>query len=239
MKKILLVSAALLLASVAFPQGTIVFDNQAGGTGDPNAGLGATKAYVYGVDPANPTAYKSGQTAAGNPAGSVTYGGALLTGTGFSATLWARNAANVTGVSDVTGAGNNLAQVGTIVGFRAAGLFAGRISPSAANPIVSDVTDATQRGTFQLRVWDNKGGTIATWDQALTAFRAGQTSIGYSPLFTVPFSLGGFGALPNQTLAPNLTGLQSFQLYNNVPEPSTIALGILGAGCLFLLRRRK
>jgi len=103
----------------------------------------------------------------------------------------------------------------------------------------SDVTDATQRGTFQLRVWDNKGGTIATWDQALTAFRAGQTSIGYSPLFTVPFSLGGFGALPNQTLAPNLTGLQSFQLYNNVPEPSTIALGILGAGCLFLLRRRK
>jgi len=237
MKKILLVGATLLLAAVAaFPQGSIVFDNQAGGTGDPNAGLGATKALIYGVDPANPTAYKSGQTSAGNPAGSVTYGGAVLTGTGFSASLWAVNAANFTGANDPT-LGNNLVQVGNNVGFRAAGLFGGRVSPSAANPIVQDVTDASQRGTFQLRVWDNKGGTITSWDQAVVAWRQNATAIGYSPVFTVPFSLGGFGALPNQTLAPNLTGLQSFQLMQ-VPEPSTIALGVLGAGCLFLLRRR-
>jgi len=142
MKKILLVSASLMLAVAAFSQGTIVFDNQATGV----------KALVYGVDPANSTSPKTGQTSTGTPAGTTTYGGTLLAGTGFSATLWAVNAANVSGVDDVTGAGNNLVQVGSVVAFRAAGLFSGRVAASAANPVVQDVTDPTQRATFQLRL---------------------------------------------------------------------------------------
>jgi len=228
MKKILLISASLMLAAAAFSQGTVVFDNQATGV----------KAYVYGVDPSAPNTPKTGQNAAGTPPGSVVYNGAALTGTGFSATLWARNAATVAGVDDPTTANaNNLNAIGTVVGFRAPGLFAGRVAASAANPVVSDVTDPSQRATFQLRVWDNKRGTITTWDQAVTAWKAGNTAIGWSPLFTVQSSLGGFGT-PQSTPA-NLVGLQSFQLFTNVPEPSTIALGILGAGCLFLLRRRK
>jgi len=229
MKKILLISASLMLAVAAFPQGTVVFDN----------GATTAKAYTYGVDPNAPTVYKSGQTSSGVPAGTQTYGGALLTGTGFTATLWARNAANVVGVDNATlpGGGNNLVLVGAPVAYRAAGpLFNGRIAPSSANPVVNDVTDASQRATFQMRVWDNKGGTITTWDQAVQEFLAGRTALGYSPLFTVQQSLGGFGSPPGTP--PNLVGLQSFQLYT-VPEPSVIALGVLGAGCLFLLRRRK
>jgi len=217
MKKILLISASLMLAAAAFSQGTIVFDNQATGV----------KALVYGVDPNNPSQVKSGQTSGGTPAGSTTYGGTLLAGTGFTATLWAINAANATG----NDAANNLVQVGAPVAFRAAGLFSGRVAASAANPIVTDVTDGSQRATFQLRAWDNQGGTITTWAQAVAA----RTALGYSPLFTVQSSLGGFGTPPGTP--PNLVGLQSFQL--TVPEPSTIALGILGAGCMFLLRRRK
>jgi hypothetical protein len=228
MKKILLVSASLMLAAAAFSQGTIVFDNQATGV----------KALVYGQDPANPTSPKTGQTSGGTPAGNVTYGGALLAGTGFSATLWALNAANVVGLDDPTlsAGGNNLVQVSGVVAFRAAGLFSGRVAASAANPIVPNTPDSSTRGTFQLRAWDNKGGTITTWDQALVAFKNGTTTLGYSPLFTVQQSLGGYGTPPSTP--PSLLGLQSFQLYA-VPEPSTIALGVLGAGCLFLLRRRK
>ena len=222
MKKILLISASLMLAAAAFPQGSVVFDNQATGV----------KALVYGVDPANPNSPKTGQTSTGTPAGSQTYGGTLLAGTGFTATLWALNAANVTG----NDAANNLVQVGAPVAFRAAGLFSGRVAASAANPVVQDVTDASQHATFQLRAWDNQGGTITTWAQAVAA----RTALGYSPLFTVQQSLGGFPTGPGlpPTTPPNLIGLQSFQLFA-VPEPSTIALGILGAGCLFLLRRRK
>jgi len=228
MKKILLISASLMLAAAAFSQGTVVFDNQATGV----------KAYVYDFDPNNRTQAKTGQNAAGTPPGSVVYAGAPLAGTGFSATLWARNAATVVGADDPTLAAgaNNLGQVGSTVAFRAPGLFAGRVAASTSNPIVQDVTDPSQRGTFQLRVWNNKGGTITTWDQAVTAWRAGNTEIGWSPLFTVQSSLGGFGTPPSTPA--NLVGLQSFQLFA-VPEPSTIALGILGAGCLFLLRRRK
>jgi len=134
----------------------------------------------------------------------------------------------VTGTVDA----NNLVLIGTTT-FRTttSGNFAGTINQPAAPSAVAGVTDPSQRATFQMRVWDNKGGTILTWDQALTS----GTALGSSDLFTVPFSLGGTAVPPNPPV--NLQGLQSFQL--TVPEPSVIALGVLGAGCLFLLRRRK
>jgi hypothetical protein len=221
MKKTLLITASLMLAVAAFSQGTIVFDNS----------TTTAKALVYGLDPLDPTAYKSGQTATGLPVGTTTYGGALLTGTGFTATLWEVNTASLTGDA----VANNLGQIGGPVGFRAAGLFSGRVLASTANPIAQDITSSGQSATFQMRVWDNKGGTITTWAAALTAWNAGQTAIGWSPLFAIT-GLGGFGVPPGTP--PNLVGLQSFQL-TTVPEPSVIALGALGAGCLLFLRRRK
>src|SRR4051794_7992983 len=96
MKSELLIISSLACAVIASAQGTIVFDNQATGV----------KALVYGRDPADPSGYpKSGQTSGGIPAGNTVYGGPLLAGTGFSATLWARNAANVVGLDDPTLAG--------------------------------------------------------------------------------------------------------------------------------------
>jgi len=228
MKPELLIIASLLYTAIVSAQGTIVFDNQATGV----------KAYVYGFDPTGPTYVKTGQNAAGTPPGSVVYNGPPLAGTGFTATLWARNAATVAGVDDpIDVNGNNLVQVGGPVGFRPPGIFAGRVAPSTANPVVEDVTDASQRATFQLRVWDNRDGAITTWDQAVEAWRAGNTGLGWSPLFTVQSALGGFGQPPSTP--PNLVGLQSFELIYPLPEPSTIGLGLIGAGCLLLLRHRK
>jgi len=228
MKKILLISAALMLTHAAFSQGTISFDNRANASGTYGLSPGVVVAPIYGVDPANPSRRVSGNTAAGIPMGSAAYGGPLLAGSGFTATLWARNSTAVTG--DATA--NNLALVGTTtMRTSTTGNNAGRTAALAANPVVPDVAGGgTDRGTFQVRVWDSRNGTVLTWDQALTT--PGE-AFGYSDLFTVPYALGVGIATP-----PNLEGMQSFSL-TIVPEPSVIALGVLGAGCLFMLRRRK
>lgn len=231
MKKILLVSAALMLAHVAFPQGQIFFDNRANPAGTPGSFPGAVVAPIYNVDAANPFQKKQGNTSTGVPVGNVTYGGSLLFNDpthSYTATLWARNSAAVTGTDDQ----NNLALIGTtVMRTTTSGTSAGRVAALAANPVVPDVAPGTpDRATFQVRVWDSRGGTIQTWDQVLADPGIAR---GYSTLFTVPYSLTSGINTP-----PNLEGLTSFQLFI-VPEPSVIALGVLGAGCLFLLRRRK
>jgi hypothetical protein len=72
----------------------------------------------------------------------------------------------------------------------------------------------------------------------LIAFNNGSptaaTVLGQSADFTV--TLGG-GTLPPANLGVNGNGLQGFQMHA-VPEPTTIALGILGLGAL-MIRRRK
>jgi len=227
MKKILLIGATVMLAHAAFSQGTIVFNNRIGAS---TASPGIVIAPIYGVDASAPSTVKRGNTSVGNPMGTQVYNGAPLAGTGFTATLWGANSTAVTGDVDA----NNLTLIGqTVFRTTTSGNFAGTVIQPAAPSAVPGVASGSDRGTFQMRVWDNKGGTILTWDQAITT--AG-VAYGSSDLFTVPFSLGGTLSPPNTP--PNLQGLQSFQL-TVVPEPSVIALGVLGAGCLFMLRRRK
>jgi hypothetical protein len=237
MKKILLISATLMLAHAAFSQGTINFGNRAGSSS--TQAPGRVAAPVYGVNPADPTRRITGNTSTGIPAGTQTYTGVPFLANDathtFQATLWALNGA-VTGDASA----NNLQQVvvnGTApFSATTSGLLAGIwTQPSSAAPIPGAALD-TDRPTFQVRVWDTKGGTITTWAAAQAAWLQGQIALGYSDLFTVPYSLGQTLVPPNN--APNMQGLQSFNV-TVVPEPSVIALGILGAGCLFMLRRRK
>jgi hypothetical protein len=82
---------------------------------------------------------------------------------------------------------------------------------------------------IMVRVWDStKGADYATAKAAGSAW-------GDSNAFQVN-PLGGAGSPPSVPAV--LAGLQPFALTNAVPEPSTIALGMLGAAAL-LLRRRK
>ena len=212
MKKTLLTLLLITSAISSFAQGTITFNNRV---------TGSILAPVYGPDPANQTLRKSGQSSIGTPAGSQTYGGALLNGTGFSAQLW--GGASGTPV-------DSLAALSAVTPFRT-GAGAGYFTAIAdvQNPSVS----AGSVATIQVRAWDNNSGQITTWAAALMGGRA----IGASDAFqTAP--LGGNppgGGLP--ITAPNLVGLTSFNL-TVVPEPGVIALGVLGLGAL-LLRRRK
>jgi hypothetical protein len=81
---------------------------------------------------------------------------------------------------------------------------------------------AGAQGTFIFRAWETAGGSF---DQAKAAHWWGESA-------PVTIATGG-GLNP----PANLVGLQGFTL-QIVPEPSTIALGVLGAAAL-LLRRRK
>jgi len=223
MKKNLLVLAGLLSAVGAFAQGSIQFSDRVTGTS-----TAAVVAPIYGVDPANQTATKTGNPATAGtapiPVGTQVYGGAPLVGSGFTASIWAR----------VAGTQNAFVQAATTP-FRtttSAALVGFWTVPTTAVVLGNVPSDAASRAEIIIRAWDNAGGTITTWAQAIDPANTTH-GWGESLAFTVSDQLGGGVVLP-----PTLAGLQSFQLHV-VPEPSVIALGALGAGCLLLLRRRK
>jgi hypothetical protein len=89
--------------------------------------------------------------------------------------------------------------------------------------------------------WSISTGAL-TYQAALTATQgyAGQSAIGGVGGLQNGYVLGGGGNIPGQTFGAGPAQLQGFTLHPLavVPEPSTIALGLLGAGAL-LLRRRK
>jgi hypothetical protein len=92
-------------------------------------------------------------------------------------------------------------------------------------------------GNFQVRGWTTAYAN--SYESALLAPRPdGLNKAGKSGIVRVdtgdPTAVppGTPGSLPN-------SGFTSFALTPVVPEPSAIALGILGAGALLLLRRRK
>jgi hypothetical protein len=84
--------------------------------------------------------------------------------------------------------------------------------------------------TIVVRAWNAAGG--ATYEQASATIgaRAGESNI-----FTVTTG-NPAGSPPTSPAA--LAGMESFNLVTVVPEPSIIALGLVGCG-LFMLRRKK
>ena len=89
---------------------------------------------------------------------------------------------------------------------------------------------------FQLRAWS---GAFASYEAALTAATSGNSSIllGESRIFV----LGPLGGPAVPTLPPAIFGTGKLNAFTvqPVPEPSSIALGLLGLGAIALFRRRK
>ena len=210
MKTFTTITAVLLLTNLAaLAQGTVTFTTVT---------TTILRAPVYGPEPGNILLSKTGNTSAGIPAGTQVYTGALLTGSGFTAQLWAAN-----------GAGQSesalIASPGAITTFRT-GAAAGFVAFTTAT--LTGVPRDAPVATLQLRVWDNQGGTITSWVQAISfGIRYGK-----SALFEVNAIGGDFN--PN----PFLTGIQSFNLIE-VPEPFTITLFSVSALLLWFFRRSK
>ena len=205
MKKSILTLLVVGAAASVMAQGTVNFSTRVSGT---------VVGHVYGTA-LGETTQLSGNTASETPGGTQTYGGALLTGTGFSAQLWAANGADQ--------AENSLISVSAATPFRSGATLGGTPTPISPLAIASIAANGT--GTFQVRAWDNAGGTITSYDAALVR--------GKSALFNVSGLGDGVLILP-----ANLDNFRSFNIYA-VPEPSTFVLAGLGAASLLIFRRRK
>src|SRR5690242_17618869 len=80
MKFFTAIAVSSLLAVSAFGQGTVYFNNFV-------AGVISTR--VYSPEPGSPTVPRTGNTSSDFPAGTQTYGGTLLSGTNYTAQMWA------------------------------------------------------------------------------------------------------------------------------------------------------
>jgi len=124
--------------------------------------------------------------------------------------------------------GGSLTPVGgaaSFIGAGAPGYFSGGVVT------VSQLAPGAS-GTFRVFAWDSTAGAATTYAAALTSWNSGLTHGGWSAPITIATGGGGTPAGP----PASLTGLQPW-FVTIVPEPSTIALGILGVGALLLRRR--
>jgi hypothetical protein len=167
-------------------------------------GVGKEK-YIFRCDPSLPL-------------GSL-YPGIKLEGPGFTAELWY--------AAGEGAAESSLMPVpGSQVGFRS-GTTAGLIQGKPKLDIPG--TYGGDKVTLQLRVWNNQGGSVTTWDQA--------GDKGLSNLFTHELAgvrRDGGVSLGSGSIA---NGLGYFVIC--VPEPSVVALGLLGLGSVLMARRRR
>jgi len=131
----------------------------------------------------------------------------------------------------LVGAGGSLTPVGAVAN------FIGTAAPGYFNGgavTVSQVAPGAN-GTFEVFAWNGASGQ-ATYAAALAAWSAGTIYGGYSnPQGGVTIATGGVGSPPGPPAG--LVGLQPWAV-TIVPEPSSIALGIIGGLALFLRRRK-
>lgn len=113
----------------------------------------------------------------------------------------------------------SLAPVGAALPFRTGGAAGYITSTIVTIPTIAANTVVT----VEMRAWEAAAGT--SWEAA----QAAGGMFGSSNPITL--TLAGAPTPP-----PDMVGLQSFSL-QAIPEPSTLALGMLGAAALFLRRR--
>ena len=130
--------------------------------------------------------------------------------------------------------GSYTAVADPVAPFRAVGAGDGYWNPGASFIRNLPGTVGNQNVFLLVRVWNLANG--ATYDLAKNA-SSGNIS---NPLATgFAYTTGGDPGNGNpSTTAGAMSNFQGFNVVP-VPEPSTIALGILGAGSLLFLRRRK
>lgn len=257
MKKSLTVIALLAGAASVYSQGQVVYTDY----------TTSFNIHIWSPDPPFPgveqtgnssVAYSAANEGGDAPVGTMSsYGGVLIGGTGNgsptvgggipgTAASGYANGDNFTvelyaAAGDVVAGGfAGLAPVPSTAGFLADAAF----GPNAASAglfqqstTVSIGTKGTSE-TFSIAAWFNNGGTITT----LAGAQAALVPFGWSPLGTE--TLGGAGSsvfnLPGAGDSYTTDGgITSFSLVTPVPEPSTIALGVIGASAFLMRLRRK
>ena len=203
MKKTLVTMAVAAFAISSFAQGTLLVLNTSGSS---------FRSQIYGPQAGDPSQSLTGNSAAGVPAGSTVYTGGTLAGSGFTFAVY-YGASTVVDPSTLT--------LLVTAPFRTGGA-AGLIAP-IPDVVLNGVAPGAS-AQLQVRAWDNAGGTITSFANAVTK--------GSSAMFLSQPLGGGIVS------SPDMTGWTSFNIYT-VPEPSTFVLAGLGAAGLMIFRRRK
>ena len=239
MKKLILAAFALTTAASVIAQGTINFNDTISAT--------SLRAHIYA-----PAATATGLSQIGNgatdgPAGSTVWTGFNLIGASGTAGQYG---GGTTLASLLAAPGTTALEASLAPGLCLGGLYTTTFKTGGGAGFNNGVgatfnniaRDYTGGFTWEMVVWDDSatkaGYDLNTWGtvgskNAYDAWQAGLIAAGTSGVFRSTATVGGSSAL-----APNLTGLQSFNLYI-IPEPSTFALAGLGAAALLIFRRRK
>jgi hypothetical protein len=192
-------------AATALGQGKVEFDTFV---------KGSLITHVYLPSPANPGLVQIGNGTSDYPVGTTDWSGwAPVSGDGFSAQLFAAPGTNAPI--------NSLTPAFPVTTFHT-GVGAGFV-----NAVVAPLSGVFpgDLATVQMRVWDNKSGTVNDWGTAV-AQPSGTERLGLS----LPFEVGPVGGAGGSS--PLMIGLQSFNLAYSVPESSVLTL--TGAGGLLL-----
>jgi len=216
MKKLVITLSLLAGATAGYSQGQLNWSDYQGAAN----GLPAFSIEVFEAGTGGP-----GNTSGDLPPGTATYSGAPLSSPGETIGLYdgttasAAQNALVSGLPLATDTFNN------------ANAFPGRWDVSGSLT-ATDFSNPSGTPVFvELAAWQ---GGYASYSAALAAGAA----VGLSGVSSGTTTLGGGGTPPavSGTLAG--IGLQSFAL-QSVPEPSTIALGVIGASTFLMRLRRK
>jgi hypothetical protein len=207
MKTLICVAVLMVAENATIAQGTINFRHR--------NGLGTLAAPVYGPEPDPTIALRGNATTNG---GTTVYHGDLLGCCGYYAALFGGPA----GITDENSAELRFIQR---LPFDSRPNFAGFVPMLGQPPPEVPGVPPGAMATFQMRTWDNRGGTILSWQEALTDPNILR---GSSALFTPPDPLGG--RVDNMIFGtPDLIGLTSFNL-RIVPEPTLLTLFFVAGG---------
>jgi hypothetical protein len=260
MKKSLTVVALLAGATFAYSQGQVFFSDYA---------VGATTGFnihIWSPNPAAPSVEQTGNssvafafTALGGdaPTGHMnSYGGQALGGNGSSATSATLNynlgndfttelyaaagtlttfstgtfsaiPSTLNPISTASGAAGLMSTAGLNVTFGGTSGSAGAPSAAPGNPV-----------TMAIAAWFNGGGTITSLAaaQALPGTPWGVSPVGTELVSGAPSTPPNLPGLGDTSTTSG--GITSFSLVST-PEPSTVALGIIGASAFLMRLRRK
>jgi hypothetical protein len=221
---------------------------------------GSVVTHIWSPDSVTPAVQITGNTVTDTPGGSQTYahsvpiggssGAAGLPinysfGNNFTAQVYAlaRPSGGVLAFSSLLPVSQYVTTLATSAGQGAGTIVVPTLATDPGIPNTgydSDLQVINNRATVSLACWYNAGNTI----NSVAAAQAAGVPYGWSTPVNLPglgepasVETAANGAPTAATTPKNMIGLTSFSL-QQVPEPSTIALGVMGA-CAFLARRRK
>jgi hypothetical protein len=234
MKKTLILGALLVGSLSAYSQGTInIADSKTDFT-----------IHIYAPQTQNPSQEQTGNTSSDKLAGSTVYTGQLIGGASsgggpYSYSDGADYTVQVYAAPGLNDAASALLPVTQYVTGFSTTAGAGQFKPVTFNT-TSDIdhgipNTSGDQATVAIAAWYNAGGTITSLADAITA--------GVPEGLSVLANFSNLGALGSPPATPPDLGegsvpITSFSLAIVTPEPSTIALGVIGASTL-LFRRRK